>query len=126
MNPRFSFFRLFIIIALATTAYLFYVSEQRKSSVKNNISNPQVNDVYKVELDDEDGERYLHYYRIKEITPEGIVFILSKMKGKNSFDIALKQFDSAETAFYTHRQIKEIVEQKKIIQYNPKIIEIVR
>ncbi len=126
MSTKFSILRLFIVIALATVAYLFYVSEQRKKSIQNFGQSPKIGDVYKFKLDDDDGSRYLLYRKIKEITAEGIVYYDSKMKANQSFDIALKHFDSSEKTFLTHRQIKEILQQKKIIQNNPEIIEIIR
>ena len=118
--------KLLIIILIATAAYLFYISEQRKAFIKKYFTNPEVGDTYKMELDDEEGERYLHYLKIREVTPEGVVFILSRLKGKRSFDLTLKHFDTSETTFYTHNQVKEIVAKKRIIQNSPEIIEIIR
>lgn len=119
--------KLLIIILIATAAYLFYISEQRKASIKKYFTNPEVGDTYKMELDDveEDGKRFIHFLKIKNITSNGISFKVLNLKNR-SMSFSFKLVDESDTCFYSHQQLTDIVEHKKFVQHNSDLIEIIR
>lgn len=119
--------KLLLVILIATAAYLFYISEQRKTSIKKYFATPKIGDVYKLELDDdeEDGKRYTHLLKIKKITTKGISFEVMNLKSKG-FSISFKLVNEFDTCFYSHNQLKDIIEDKKVAPNYPQLIEIIR
>lgn len=120
---------LFLIIAAATAAYLLYLKEARKQSIDDYFNQPIIGDIYKIEQDDEEtNDRLITYYKAVDITPEGIIFVKSRLKSSMSSDIVLRHFQDSEQQFFTHRELKAIRagEWQTVSKKNTTLIEIIR
>jgi len=120
---------LFLIIAAATAAYLLYLKEARKQSIDDYFNQPIIGDIYKMEQDDEEtNDRWITYYKAVDITPEGIIFVKSRLKSSMSSDIVLRHFQDGEQQFFTHRELKAIRagEWQTVSKKNTTLIEIIR
>ncbi len=119
---------LFAGIAIALACYLFYIDTERKQSVALYFSSPQIGDVYKIKRYEDDGKRWVHYLKLKEINDSGLVFMRSKMAADASSDYLLNHYNETSSVVYTYKELAEIKDGKWETwqKDNTKLIEIKR
>lgn len=123
---RNKYFLLVVGISIFLAGYLYYVKKDREQSINNYLSQPVVGDIYKMEIEDDDGS-FVHYWKVMEVHEKGLVFVTSKMKAWGSVDYLQKHFDEMLPFSYTYDEIRKFAhaKEKENLQ-NMRLIEIVR
>ncbi len=127
MKPK-NFLYLFVSISLFIAIYLYFVGVERSNSIKRYFNDPQVGDIYKIKSDEEDGERWLRYYKVAEVQSNHLVFYKSKMMADASVDYLLNHYDTLNPVIYSRNELAGIKEGKwkNNQRNNTELIEIVR
>jgi hypothetical protein len=103
---------LFIGISAFVALYLFYVDYGRKESIKRHLPQPVVGDIYKIKRNDENGNQWLVYFKLVEISGERLVFNHSKMQTDASVDYLQNHYNINEPIIYTRKEINDIAAGK--------------
>ena len=103
---------LFIGISAFTALYLYYVKQDRKKSIEKYFAQPKVGDVYKIEADDDEGDKMLRYYEIKSIENGFIVFAPSNWTGASGVDYLMSHYDYDNTVIFSKEDLKAIRDGK--------------
>ena len=119
---------LFIGISVSLAGYLYYVDADRKNSIEKYFPHPEVGDIYKIKSDNDEGNSWLSYYKLVEISGERLVFIPSKLMSDASVDYLLNHYDNQAPIIYTVQELAAIKNGKwnNFQKNNTALVEIVR
>ncbi len=128
MMARKKFLYLFIGISVCLAAYLYYVKVERADSIDRYFARPQTGDIYKIKSDDEEGETFVHYWKVMEASDQGLVFAPGKLKAWSSVDYLQKHFDEILPFSITKDELLQLKNGSwnNAQHSNASIIEIVR
>ena len=125
---RKTFILLLTSISIFVAAYLYYVKIDRQQSIEKYFDDPRVGDIYKMKVDDDEGNPWVRYLKLVIREDNKLIFTQSKLQADASADYLLRHFDENSTITYSLQELSEIRNGRwnNNLKNNVVLLEIVR